>query len=154
MIGCEWESEYTFLSYLKELYYPRWEGFDVTPKNMRWWSPRVTIARAQNEGHDHKYVWIDTDRPEIEKARTLAEKSWMIIFENNPCLEWEILRMLWKIKKTSDYKGTFEKCFPGEDLCDKKTYLKLFPKEKIDELRRNNNCILEDIIKLLETGEI
>jgi hypothetical protein len=35
----------------------------------------MTITRAQNEGHDYKYAWIDTDRPEIEEARTLAETS-------------------------------------------------------------------------------
>lgn len=154
LVGCEWENEKTFLFYLKSLYYSRWQGFDVTPKNKWWWSPIVTVIRTQNEGHDYKYVWIDTDRPEIGEARTLAETSWIIIFENNPCLEWEILRMLWKTKKTRNYKGTFEKCFPEEDLCNEKTYEKLFPKEKIDGLRRTGNFIFENIIRLLETGRI
>ena len=154
LIGCEWESERTFLSYLKTLYYSREKGFDITPKNMWWWSPHVTVTRVRDEGHDYKYVWTDTDRPEIEQARTVAKKSWIILFENDPCLEREILRMLQKTKKVTDYKKEFKKHFPEESLCDERTYEKLFPKTKIDNLRRDNNFIFEDIIKLLETGTL
>ena len=154
LVGCEWEGERNFLSYLKTLYYPRWQGFDVTPKNMWWWSPIFTVTRAQNEGHHYKYVWIDTDRPEIGEARTLAETSWIMIFENNPCFEKEILKMLWKTKNVRDYKREFERHFPEEDLCDEKTYERLFPKGKIDELRRTGNFIFESIVRLLETGNI
>ncbi len=154
LIGCEWESERTFLSYLKALYYPRWQGFDVTPRNMWWWSPVMTVTRVQNEGHDYKYAWIDTDRVEIDEARNLAQNNWIGVFENNPCFEKEILRMLWKTKKVKDYKSEFKKHFPGEDLCDEKTYMKLFPKVKIEDLRQNSKFIFENIIKLLETGEL
>jgi len=58
------------------------------------------------------------------------------------------------IKWVSDYNSKFAKLYPNEDLCEKKAYVKLFPKEKIEIIRQNNDFVISRIVKLLETWEL
>lgn len=157
LIYCEWDCEYIFLSCLKDIYHERWSGFILTVENGRGWSPDILVKKVkESEGYHKKYIWLDTDRPEIERARVIASKSWIVLFENTPlCLEGEILRMLGRnIKWVSDYNSKFAKLYPNEDLCEKKAYVKLFPKEKIEIIRQNNDFVISRIVKLLETWEL
>lgn len=156
LIACEWEGEIKFLSYLCDLYYPRWQNFRIKSKNIHGKSPDVIVNTVLREWHKYRFAWLDTDRPEINKARIIAKKNWIVLFENKPLeFEWEILRMLGReIKQISDYKRKFEELYPDKDLLDKKTYAEFFSKEKLESLRQDESFIIGKIIKLLETGEL
>jgi len=110
------------------------------------------LVKKTNESDwfDQKYIWVDTDREEINEARDLAEKTGIILFENIPCLEWEILKIYDKNKRITNYKSAFVKKYPNENLCEEKTYSKLFPKKIIYQIKNNKNCLLSRIIELIE----
>lgn len=157
LIYCEWDSEYTFLTYLKEIYHQRWSNFILTIENGQGWSPDILVKKTkESEGYDRKYIWLDIDRPEINKARKMANKAKIILFENKPLhLEWELLRMLdCSIKWVSDYKRKFMQLYPNHDLCNSRTYKKLLPKEKIELLKENEEFVIGRVVKLLETGGV
>ncbi|MDD2916393.1 MAG: hypothetical protein PHH70_00955 [Candidatus Gracilibacteria bacterium] len=157
LIYCEGGSECAFLAYLNEIYYQRGGDFILTIENGQGGSPDILVKKTkESEGYDRKYVWLDVDRPEIGKARKIAEKAKIFLFENEPLhLEGELLRMLGcNIKGVSDYKRKFIQLYPNHDLCDKRTYKKLLPKEKIELIRESEEFVIGRIIKLLETGEL
>ena len=129
LIYCEWYCEYAFCLYLREIFHIRWSGFIITVGNWFWWSPVKTVERAINQdGYDHKFVWIDTDRSEIDDAKELASRKDIKVIENIPCIEAEILKLKvistkWSSKK---HKKIFLDNFPGIDLTEKDHYNRLF----------------------------
>lgn len=155
LIYCEWYCEYALCLYLKDLFHKRWGGFTVTIINWYWWSPVKTVERAmKDDWFDEKYVWIDTDRPELEEARSMAGQNCILIVENILCIESELLKVVdIKIKWASDHKSIFKKNYPELDLTDKRSYETLLSKGTIKWWRKKSDPI-NKIIEILEKGNI
>jgi hypothetical protein len=108
----------------------------------------------KDDWFDEKYVWIDTDRPEIEEARLMANQNYILIVENILCIESELFKVLGiKIKWAPDHKSTFKKNYPELDLTDKRSYETLLSKNIIKWWRKKSDPI-NKIIEILEKGNI
>ena len=154
----EGASENVFLRHLKKNY-ANDPGIKITIKNGNGGSPDVVVRKAINREGDFglRVVVVDSDRPEIKKAREIAEEKGICLIENDPCLEALLLRILDikklpENKKSGFYKREFEKKHICENKrCDIDEYAKIFPKKVLDS-RRKEIGELGRIIGFMEKG--
>lgn len=138
LIYWEGEVEFEFLHYLKGTFYVRKSGKTVDIKNAFGGSPEEVVKKAREipAQYDEKYVLIDSDRPEIERARKLAKSAWISVIENNPCVEELFLSLHWKDTASLDSSECKEKChstiLDEKSLLDRGEYWVKFPKDFLE----------------------
>lgn len=155
----EGSAEEVFLKHLKKTY-ARDSGVAVTVKSGQGGAADEIIRKAFRYtlgGFDKRVVWLDNDKPkaEMEKARTMAKSSGIILIENRPCLEAFLLGILngGKVSKNKS-SGYYKKEFESKHICKKKRcdifeYEKIFPKKKLDSARKKV-MELDEIVGFME----
>ena len=154
----EGASENVFLRHLKNIY-ANDLGIKITIKNGNGGSPDMVVRKAINREGDFgiRVVIVDSDRPEIEKAREIAGEKGIHLLENEPCLEALLLRILnigkfTENKSSKYYKKEFEKKHICENKrCDIDEYAKIFLKKVLDS-RRKEIGELDRMIGFVEKG--
>ena len=120
LLYCEGDTEEVCAEYLKSLWL---KSIDI--ENWHWGSPLSIIQKAINnsEGYDKIFVWIDTDRLEIEEALMLAWNQNIEVICNSPDFETEILRILRpNIKVKNASKRKYTELYPNDSLLKERTY--------------------------------
>jgi hypothetical protein len=147
----------TFLDHLKKEYCMRNSGVSVTTKKGKGGDPISIVEDAKNASglYDKTVVVLDNDKSEEEmnKARDVAKKSGIDLYENTPNLEAFLLNILEEKRKfpnSATYKSEFEKKWIHEDdRDDLKEYERVFPKSLL-EYRRSGILVLDVLIKIFE----
>ena len=140
-----------FVQHIKGLYHRRECGFRVVLKNAKGKGSNNVIDTAYGEnrqgGYDNVAVLYDHDVPLTAKSKRRC--SGFHSFVANPCLEGLLLDILEQI-----VAGTCEENKRRyAQFASRKNYAELFPQELL-ERRRSSIQLLDDLLRLLEKGEI
>lgn len=112
------------------------------------------MKRREFLEYDKRYALVDSDRPEIDKARQFAKENRIDLMISRGCLEFELLSICGASKKvlnrakikSENAKVEFKKkCKHTE-----KDYSKAFPKNKLMAERLKGNEWLDRLISIFE----
>ena len=140
----EGDSDEAFLRYLKGLYAPRHSGVAVTVRNARGKGPQHVIdyaigqAGARSGGYDLAIALIDADLDCPPAYLKKAKRHRLQLVWSAPCLEGLLLAILDQQvpPRSSDCKQRFDHQY-GIDRFDPGAYAVLFPRERLEERRRD-----------------
>ncbi len=152
----EGSNDEAWLKYLKSIFATR--NCRVKICNGGGGSPTSIIRkmthREEFNYYTHRYVLIDSDRPETEEALIKARKNNIAVIISEQCLEVELLKLcnvtgnvLKRVKEDSK-KAKEEFAKIGKH--DSKSYSKLFPKTLLLTERKKGNKWLDELIGVFE----
>jgi len=146
LIVGEGPTERAFLQYVKELYITREMSISVSVECGSGGSPRNVVEKAirlrGSRGYDGCFVLVDSDVPFNADSRLKAQmkkRPEVKMLKVSPCIEGLFLKILGHSERmmSADCKRTFEsRCLSADKKINKRSYVRLFPKETLEERRR------------------
>ncbi len=151
LLVVEGYTEKEFIQHLKNLYHKRGSGFRVVLKNAKGKGSNNVIDIAYGEkrqgGYDEIAVFYDRDVPLTHKSKRRCRNFREYVAD--PCLEGLFLEILEEIvADTCDENKKRYARFASRGDCGE-----LFPRELLEK-RRGSIGLLDDLLRLLEKGEL
>lgn len=153
----EAETEKAFLKHIKKSYGRR-IGITVTIDCAHGGSPgsilESAIRHCRIPDYERRFILLDTDRPWSQTLRDKAKNNKIELIPATPCIEGFFLSLLElnfnpDISTPRKCKRLFEeKYLDRRNKLNYRNYEKIFPLNKLENLRKNNK-ILDKIIRLM-----